>query len=197
VPPPPIPVDRELVPPAAPAAPGGFTPITEAVADGLPHVIALVPDLRLVLAVPTGLANAWREADPAAVVSSSDGELAPPPPHAGDGETGALGRPPACLVALRGREVLGVVPLVAGVLRRLPDAGAPGRGVTLEVVVLGWDLRAGSLCGPGDVGTRLALAWRPVGAGAAAFAPPATNPHVAARLEAAFRLESDTGGAQP
>jgi hypothetical protein len=84
------------------------------------------------------------------------------------------------LFVLRGDQVLGSLPLVLGYRGRVANDGLPP-GVQLEVVALAWELRAGTLRGPGDSGARLALAWRRVDAAADAFAPPPVHPRVRAR----------------
>jgi hypothetical protein len=80
---------------------------------------------------------------------------------------------------------VGAVPLVAGGRRLVPDAGAADGGVAVELVLLAWELRAGTVRGPGEFGSRLALAWRRADRGAAEFSPPPINPGLARRLEQA------------
>jgi hypothetical protein len=174
-----VPVARELTPGPAMTPPAGFTVVDEALVDGLPHRVPLGGDLVAVLAVPTGLALAWRDGDPAEPVSGSGDQLAPVD-AAGDGPTGAVGRPPVRLFVLQGDRVRGSLPRVAGARLRVGDDGLPP-GVQLEVVALAWELRAGTLRGPGDVGARLRLAWRRVDAAPDAFSPPPVHPRVRAR----------------
>jgi hypothetical protein len=179
VPVPPIPVARELTPDPDLTPPAGFIVLEEPLVDGLPHRVPLGADLVGVLTVPTGLALTWRDADPSEPVSRSGNQLVPAA-GTGGGSTGAVDRPPVRLFVLRGDQILGALPLVVGRRGRIGDNGlAPG--VQLEVVALAWELRVGTLRGPGDAGARLALAWRRVDAAADAFAAPPIHPRVRAR----------------
>jgi hypothetical protein len=180
-------VARELVPDRAPAVPDGFTLVDEALLDGLPRRIQLGDDHVGVLVVPTGLAAEWRGAAPAAAVSASDAELLPPGP--GDA---AVTRVPARLLVLRGDDVAGSLPLVAGRRYLVGDDGGAG-GARLEVVVLAWDIRAGTLRGPGDTGARVRLAWRRADRAPGAFPAPPVHPRVRAR-EPEFGADDPTGG---
>jgi hypothetical protein len=176
----PAPIARYLVPDVPPQVEtdARFTRVRERVPAGVPHVIALAEGLRLVLVVPTGLAAAWRDADPVAVVTESasehaahDAAAATPPP-----------RVPARLVLQDAREVLASVPLVAHRRLWLPDSGGSDHGVRIELVVLGWDIRAGSLRGPGDVGSWIEIAWRIADRASAEFSAPRVSPDVLERL---------------
>jgi hypothetical protein len=179
VPVPPVPVARELTPGPDLTPPTGFTVVEEPLVDGLPQRVPLGGDLVAVLTVPTGLAHTWLDADPAEPVSRSGGEFVPGA-EAGDVPTGAVDRPPVRLFVLEGDRVLGSLPLVAGRRDRVGHDGRPP-GVRLDVVVLDWEVRAGTLRGPGDAGARLALAWRRADAAANAFAAPPVHPRVRAR----------------
>jgi hypothetical protein len=174
----PAPIARYLVPePSTQAELEGLTRVHERLPAGVPHAMALGEGLRLVLVVPTGLAATWRDADPAAVVTESASEqaaydfLGPPrPPSA-----------PARLV-LQGQDgVLASVPLTARRRRFLPDTGSADTGVRIELVVIGWDIRAGSLVGPGDVGSWIEFAWRIAHRAADEFSPPRVSDDVLAR----------------
>jgi hypothetical protein len=186
---PPIPIAGSLVPPTAAAVPPGFTLVDAPLPAGLPQPFPLLGDLTLILAVPTGLATTWRDADPAEVVSRAAAERDPAPPPAGPaaGELGSVRRAPARLFLRQAGAILAAVPLVAGVLRRVPDDGGRDRGELARVVVLDWDLRAGTLLGPGDFGSRIRFAWRAVPRGEDRFEPPPTHPRVAATLQAPTR----------
>ena len=179
----PVPLAGRLVPPPQTVPPAGLTTVDEPLVNGLPHRIVLDAGLELVLLLPNGLASVWREADPTDVVSESGPELAP-------SSVGVVPRPALRMLLQRGTETLASVPLAAGV-RRLEPEGAP----EVEVLVLGWDLRAGSLRGPGEFGSRIRLAWRPADRAGDVFSPPPVPESVAARLPAAFRLESGSQGA--
>ncbi|GAA4878649.1 hypothetical protein [Actinomycetospora straminea] len=159
---------RLLVAPPDTGVPAGWTAVDEALLAGVPHRIPLTGDLVLLLVVPTGLATAWQGAPAAAVVTSSrtglaarlgsaPGEPVPAPPHS-----------PARLVLLQARTVAGALPLVAAGRALLPPTDAAA-GLRIELLVREWDIRAGSLRGPGDVGSRLSLAWRRIDQGSAAW----------------------------
>jgi len=173
-------------PPDAPAAalPAGFTLLDQPVLEGLPLRIRLLPDLTLTLVLPTGLAQEWVEADGHAPVSRSASEAGPY-----DASIPAETRAAARLIA-RGADGarLGVVPLSLGAVQAVagPD------GLRLQVIVLGYELVAGNVRGPGDWGGRIALGWRKADEGAARFAPPPLNPYVLPRL--LRRRESDVIG---
>ena len=149
------PVVRELVP-AEPTAVGSeFTVVEERLAGGLPALIPLGDALTAALVLPTGLAKTWRDADPTALVSSSREQAvaasAPPSQRV---------RAPARLVIDRLGETIAALPLIVGVRRRVSDGGREAVGAMAEIVILGWEIRAGSLQGPGDAGSWIRLGWR-------------------------------------
>ena len=189
----PVPLSRELVPAVPPSVPEGFTLVSTAIAGGLPDVIRLDGDLTLLVVVPSGLASTWRDRDPAAVISHSLQELDAWSPRSE--EIGHARRVPARLLLRAGRTVVGALPLVAGVRRRLPDSAEVG--VQVEVVVIGWDLRAGSFRGAGEVGSRVEVAWRRADRGVDRYSGPTISPHLRARLDASRRLESDADAREP
>jgi len=189
----PIPVDRLLVPEGKPVAPEGFSSVDQPMVNGLPHVIALGEGLSLAVVVPSGLATVWRDADPTVVVSSSDDEILP----ASDGADAETPRAPARLLLRIAGSVVSSMPLAAGLRRTLPDGGDTVSGVRVSVVVLSWDIRAGSLRGPGDFGSRIALATRRADQAGDTFETPRIHPHLVARLQGAFRTESELGLAAP
>lgn len=179
------PIAHRLVPSAPEPLAPDFVRLTEPLTAGLPQTIPLDRELSLVLTLPNGLARTWKEADPAQTVSSSAAELGPAPdspPPGGD----PIEAPLRLLVLVTG-EVVASVPLVAGLRRAVPDGG----GSLAELVVLGWDVRAGSLRAPGDAVSRIDLAWRRVDRPSGTFEPPPLHPGVAARLARADRLESE------
>jgi hypothetical protein len=184
----PIPVQRFLVPDTRPQAPEGFTSIDQPIVDGLPHVVALGGGLSLALVVPTGLATLWRDVDPSSVVSSSEPELSP----AAEAGAGEAPRTPARLFLRIGGTVASSIPLAVGLRRAVPEAG-DSSGVRLEVVVLSWDIRAGSLRGPGDFGSRIAVATRRADQAGDTFETPAVHPQLVARLRGELRAESELG----
>lgn len=188
----PIPVQRFLVPDSRPVAPEGFTEVRETILGGLPHTIRLDQEVKLILFVPTGLATVWRDADPTTVVTQSTGELAAAT-AATDSEIGDVTRAPARIVMQVAGTIAASVPLAAGLRRVLPDAGDSERGARVELAILAWDIRAGSLRGPGDFGSSIALAWRRADKAEQSFSTPPVSPQLAARLEPEFRMASEFG----
>ena len=139
------PLLRLLTPP--PEVPEYLTRVHESLRLGLPHRLTLTRDLRLLLIVSVGVASPWRSADAFASVSSSAPHLAAlaaaePPPSA-----------PGARLLIEGGSQL---PLVAGLVQRV--ASPIGE---LELAITGWDIRAGTVRGPGDFGSWLEVAWAP------------------------------------
>ncbi|MDZ8258030.1 hypothetical protein [Nostoc sp. ChiQUE01b] len=217
----PIPVQRYLVSDRQPTIPEGFTQVDSKILAGIPHIIQLDQITRLIVVVPTGLATTWRDIDPTTVVSQSDDQLAPcqqlprairhlqmagltedkiaqalnlsiPDLQAialQPGESIAeVKRAPARIIVQRSGLPMIAIPLVAGLQRITPDSGA-----FLELILLSWDIRAGSLRGIGDFGSRISLAWKQADQAASEYSPPAINPFLMLRLEPQFRLESNSG----
>lgn len=194
MPAPPIPVSRYLVPEQKPRAPEGFTQLDRAITEGLPFNIQLDAETTLVLVVPNGLAHTWRDADPTAVVTRSDEQLAPHTPEPAT-PVGDVTRPPARLLARRGGLTVGSLPLAAGLRRYVPDQVQTAGGALLEVLILSWDIRAGSLRGAGDFGSRVSLCWRDAGKAVTQFSTPPLDQYVKPRLllvtPLLLRIESD------
>lgn len=167
----PIPLDRELTPPLV-VPPPGMTPLEIRLTAGLPHAIALDGLLTLSLVMPTGVAVWWRDADPLALVDRG---------RVGDQDNRAdpAAAPPLRLVLRRGGQRLGIAPLVAGQTLWLPRAGT---GAVIRFMVLEWELRAGTLKGAGDVGSRIRLAWAHAGRAPNGFELPAVPRVLARRL---------------
>lgn len=188
----PIPVQRFLVPDRKPAAPEGFIEVSEAILGGLPHRIDLDQDVRLLLFVPTGLASTWRDADPTALVTESAAEIAPRTGPDNLPIAGVTRAPARIAVQIAGATVASI-PLTAGLTRTVPDAGDADRGSRLEIVVLAWDIRAGSLRGPGDFGSRITLAWRRADRAVENFSTPPVSPQLVPRLAPEFRMQSELG----
>lgn len=186
-----IPVQRYLVPEVTPFVPEGFSRVEEKLTGPLPHTIRLDNQLALVLLIPTGLANTWRDAEAQALVSSSADELAPARP--GESEAiGGLARPkvPLRLLVIRAGLPISSIALTAGVRRRVMDAGVVGQGVNLELIALAWDIRAGNLRQAGDFGSKIVLAWRKADLAVPRYGPVPLNPYVVPRLKTHLRLES-------
>ena len=74
----------------------------------------------------------------------------------------------------------------------VPDDGGEG-GEVVELTIVDWDVRAGTVRGAGDFGSRLDVAFRRSDGGAARFEPPPVHPQLVRRLAAEQRLESDVG----
>lgn len=175
----PVPVDRYLVPDTPATAPLGFTRRDDAITRGLPHTMVLDDEITIVLAVPNGLAITWRDADPSAVVTRSKPETEP---AAGSPrEVGAVAEFPVRFLVRRGGTRAAAVRPVLGTAQRYPRIGGADRGVAIEIIVLSWDIRAGTLRGAGDFGSRVAVAWRRVDRADDLFSEPVVHPGVVGR----------------
>lgn len=177
-----IPISEYLVPNVSPTAPADAQRVRQSLVRGLPHRIVLERDLALLLVVGTGLATAWRDAPPDALVGASAPEARPQSPHE-PRAIGALERPLARLLLVRGQAPLAAIPLALGLHRATPDHGGdgPDERTRIALWVLGWDIRAGNLRGPGDVGGFIDVAWRVADRASATFSQPAVHPAVAER----------------
>jgi hypothetical protein len=289
-------VRAKATPPATEPLPKSFTRMSIQLANGLPMTIDLDVELRLVLLVPNGLAKAWRDAEPTAIVSRSAAETdahrradlglqapggltavasggggvltsgtyyyevtavgpngeslpseevsapvtgpgkvavawtavtgadsyrvyrAPFPGHdqvfygvrtasftdkglagaegpapAPPPQLGSVDHPPVRVLVQGGASLSASVPLLAGQQRIVSDAGGSEGGAMIELAVVGWDIRAGSLRGAGDFGSRLDLAWRRAGVADDQFEPPPLSPRIAERLQPELRMQSALG----
>jgi len=157
---------HDLLLPAPAGPPASHTLVRVALTAGLPARVDLLTGVHAMLVLPTGLARQWWDADPGDVVATAADDRQPHRPD-------RPARPPLRLVLLRGGEVLGSVPLAAGLRRTCPDSGA--RGAVVEVTVVDWLLLAGTVRGPGDYGSFLTLSWRAADAGEDTFDVPATR----------------------
>lgn len=192
MPAPPIPVDRYLTPADPPAAPDGFVTLAQKIMTGIPQPITLDADFTAVLAVPTGLGGEWPQADPAAVVSASTVQTDPCDPAANPSVSAPVcdvERSTARLLIQRGGTNVASIPLTAGVTFSVPADGGTAAG-RLEVSVVSWDLRAGSMIGPGDYGSTLTLAWRRNDTGVQTFGPVPLNPFLRLRLPPSITMRS-------
>lgn len=191
--PPPIPVDRYLVPDGPARVPAGMTRVRMPLLRGLPQEIALDAELGLVLYAPLGNAVLLRDAAPDAVVSCSEAERRPASPVEPASQravavASALARAPARLVVRRAGTIVATLPLAAGLRRTVPETGdVPG--ARIELMVLGWAIHAGTLRGAGDFGSFVALAWRRVDRGTARFELPRLDPRVAERFQGVVQSE--------
>jgi hypothetical protein len=174
----PIPVNRYLVPVQSSDPPADAVVVDATLINGLPFTVSLGSDFALVLTYATGLAKEWRAMDTQAVIADSSIEQEPrsePTDPVTDPRTGRL------TVALqRGGRTVAVLPVVSG-RHRLVEPGNPAAR-RFDVWILGWDVRAGTIRGPGDFGSRLRLAWRRADTSIHSFAPVPVNPFVMLRL---------------
>jgi len=181
----PVPVDRLLVPADPPPLPDSFARLRQSLERGLPATIRLDDQLDLALYVPTGDALLWRDADGAAVVAAAGEDAAPRAATVGDDP---VAEAPARLVLRQGGQKVAVVPLTAGLRRRLPDDGG-ARGALVEIWIRDFQLNAGTLRQVGDFGSFVDLGWRRVDRGADRFALPPLDPRVAERFAGAIQSE--------
>lgn len=191
-----VPVDRMLVGDIAPAAPAGATTVSQPLLRGLPMELPLDARDTLVLQVPTGIAVGWRSADPSTVVADATDERTPAGPLPGPDP---LARPPVRLVLRRDGVFVAGVPLALGVRRLVPDDGSGGAAI--DLTVLDYRLHAGTLCGSGDFGSFVALAWQRADRTVDVFTLPPLHPRVAARFQGQVQsqpaLPPDTDGDAP
>jgi hypothetical protein len=192
----PIPVDRYLVPAQREALPDGFTRLQVALVRGVPFQLALDRELTLTLFVPIGRANVWRDADAAQLVATSATDRAPNDPAA-ESSVDVLARMPARLVLQANGAILAAAPLVSGLRRTIPDDGDAANGTRIELRILGWELRAGSVRDAGDTGSTLDIAWRRIDQAADTFVQPLLDPRIAARMPKGQTVLSDLGGERP
>ena len=190
---PPFPITRYLLPDRPPGVPDGFTEVRQALTGGLPQRVELGAGVHAVLVLPTGLARQWLDADPRDLVSISGDDLATRAAPAAPDPVPLAGRAPLRLVVRRGTEVLGSVPLAAGLRRTCPDAGGDGRGAAVEVAIVAWHLCAGTVRGPGDYGSFVSLAWRVADRAADRFDPAPVHRSVLRRKPLRSRVESELG----
>jgi hypothetical protein len=82
---------------------------------------------------------------------------------------------------------------VAGRWFRVPSGGDAASGAALELIVVGWEIRAGTVKGAGDFGSSIRLFWRDVASGTDRFLPPAISPNILSRLRDRSRGASELG----
>ena len=187
----PLPIRRYLVPVVDRSAPDGFAEIDQPLTAGQPATIALTKELSLVLTLPTGLAGSVRDLDATLVASRAAEQLLPR--SDGAEEIGGTTRAPLRLVVLSGTKIVGSVPLTAGARWRVPESGGPSDGAVVELVVLDWELRVGTVLGAGDFGSKIRLAWRAVPRGTGTFVPPPIDPGIVSRLMGLPTAQSTLG----
>jgi hypothetical protein len=186
------PLTRLLVPPTAPGLPDTFLNVQAQILNGFPHFIDLTKSVRLKITMPTGLLRQWMDADPSALVATSDDTLAPRPASLSE-EIGGVTRPALRIALLQNGAFLSTVPVAAGVQRTLPDDGSATQGVAIDVALVSWNIFAGTVRGPGDFGSSIQLAWRFANAAVNDFGPPVINIFLWHRLIPRLRLQSELG----
>lgn len=183
----PIPVDRYLVPgDEAVVLPEDAVRVRQGLVRGLPATFSLEGDLSLVLYVPTGNAQLWRNAGGTEVIAVASEETTP---HSSEDLEDPAARPAPRLVLRRGAASIAAVPLRAALSRRLPDDGVSG--AMLDLWVLDYALHAGTMREPGDFGSFIEFAWRRIDRGSNSFALPQLDARVAERLTE--RIEAQAG----
>jgi hypothetical protein len=115
------------------------------------------------------------------LVTSSGPELDPSTPDR-EFPVGDAGRLPARLHLQRSGVTIASIPLVAGLRRLLPESGETTSGAPVDVVILSWEIHAGTLCGAGDFGSRIRFAWRLANQAVAFFAALPLNPFAGTRV---------------
>ena len=181
-----------LVPAGAPAASDDFTIVRSAMIQGFPHIIDLTDGLRLKVILPTGLMQPWLDADPSALVASSDDELQPRAATLTD-DVGGVSRSALRLAIVRRGSFLSTTPATLATARSLPSAGDPAQGVAVAITLLGWSIFAGTLRGTGDFGSFIDFGWKIANVGANNFEPPGLNPFLRRRLGASLAMRSELG----
>lgn len=186
----PLPMTRYLVPEPSFLAPEGFAQIEDKMLGGLPHRLSVNAEFNIVVVVPTGLAVTWRDIDPTTLVSCSDLQIFQSTLASAKAIRTKELRSPARIIVRRGGGIAASIPLTAGLRRTIPEGDQAVPGSQIEVMILGWEIRAGSLRGPGDYGSWISLAWRRTDQGADSFSPPASHQYAIPRLEPNARMES-------
>lgn len=190
-----FPIHENLVPELERSVPEGFNLLESTLVQGLPHRIVIAGEADVVLVVPTGEANRWRQADPRATLSTGAAQqisIESLPSSAGL----ALDRVPARLLVRRASKVVAVLPLTAGLQQRI--VLLPGdSGELLDLRILDWDLRAGHLRGSGDYGGFIHLAWKRSEKALTHYSTPPINPYLLPRLKPVNRMISRLGLKRP
>ena len=136
--------------PLSSAPPGRQVLVQAELTDGIPARLTLDASRSLVLAVPVGVARAWLDADPLAVVVDDAAVAASPP-----GERVPVDLPRPRLTLVVDGHIADTVVVVARVPVRLGD----GQRALVELVVDRLVLTVGSMRGPGRFDSRIAFRW--------------------------------------
>jgi hypothetical protein len=180
-------IRSRMTPAPVAQAPAGWERRLVQLVNGLPAKIDLDAEVSLVLVAPTGLAATWRDKPGDAIVSTSAEERdrrPEPAQNAPPGPVAVVERFPLRLVERRNGRLGATVPLAAGLMREVPDSGGDSSGVVADVALLSWDVRAGTLRGSGDFGSRIELAWRRADGDHADAQPAPAHPRVLERIGA-------------
>jgi hypothetical protein len=167
-----------------------YTLIDQPLTSGLPAKLALTQDLSLVVGLPTGLAQTWRETEPQAVVSASQADWLAFNP---EGSSAQSMRAEVRLVLIRAETILAVAPAVAGTSVLMPVGGEAAPGTLIEVSMTAWLIHAGTVTGAGDYGSRIRLGWRQADLAVNTFMPPPITPSVTSRLKRTSQPQSELG----
>jgi hypothetical protein len=170
--------------------PDGFTVVTALLESGIPATIKLDAEFSAWVLAPTGDAQLWRDAADEAVASASDEQGAALAPDTDAAQASSV-RPRFAL--RRGTTALGQAPLTLNSIASLPDDGDDRNDVVVEIVALDWEVRAATMCEPGQFGSSITLAWRRVGEAAAAFSAPPASPVLVRRMPPELKSESELG----
>lgn len=170
-----IAIESILVPDAQAPVPRGFRLDLRSLDAGLPAIVALEQLWNLVVIAPSGLAVPWLTRSAEVVVSSSNEEFSS---RVRGALTDTVARSPARLLVRSGEAIVASVPLIAGSMRNF--AKGEGNAHMLELMIVGWEIRAGTMRGGGGQGAYLEFAWR-TGGPPPTFDTPSPDPRVLAR----------------
>lgn len=189
---------RYLQPPIPTAPPDDLVRLRTSLTRGLPDRIVLDQGAQLAIAAPTGGVRLWTSGQPGELVSTSQSEHASfDPAHPAPADPRA--QAPLRLYLLVDGQLAASLPLRLGALTSEPDNGVSG--VQIELMVLGWEVYAASLRGPGDYGSWIELAWRRINRGASGFqapvAPSSLRPLLAELERRRLKLEQAQASQPP
>jgi hypothetical protein len=177
----PIPVEHYLVPEPDKLIPEGFTLLEQKILQGMPHTITLNDFLTLTLLIPNGLAHEWRDADPEAVVCTSEDEYK----NLTQAEIlsrSSLPRASVHLIVKHSQLFQESETAVIGQKLLSPSNGQPEYGIKLELVLFDWHITAGTMRSIGDYGSYIRLAWREQGKALDDYGIPPINPNIVRRI---------------
>ncbi len=191
-----FPIEEYLTPIQKPGVDEEFTLIEEKLQHGLPHQIRLDSGINLIVVIPSGTANRWRNTDPKTLLCSSYNERQPQL----DSETfyeSSFERVPARILVRQQRAIRGVLPLCSG-LQRTIDTTGNGTGMLLELKIISWNIHIGIMRDRSDYGSTLKLAWRRVDQAVEKYSTPPVNPYILPRLkQPLFKMLSTLGIREP